>query len=125
MNRKLSIASRTVILLVLALVVVLGAATSTSAMVSMSPDKVTCTPCHTDGRLGDGKGGEIPPPAKEGEGSAATPTAPAVDQKILDLKTTTLGKLSVAPAAEWDDLWTWVGVQKPQEIPNVYDDLYK
>lgn len=39
-------------------------AVSADATPNMSPDKVTCTPCHTDGRKGDGKGGVIMPNAK-------------------------------------------------------------
>lgn len=117
MKKKINFFGRSFLLLALAIAVVLGASTNASAFVSMSPDQVTCTPCHTDGRLGDGKGGEVPHEIPQ---DTSTPAPAPVESVNFEAK----GQLTFAPKVNWDDLWSWIEVQQPEQIPTKYDELF-
>ncbi|ACL18840.1 hypothetical protein Dhaf_0776 [Desulfitobacterium hafniense DCB-2] len=114
MEKGILWAKRAFLLFALAVVVIVSTTTETNAFVSMSEDQVTCTPCHEDGRKGDGKGGEIHP-----DGSLDNEEAKGEDKKgdkqdiLAKYQTTMMGNLVIAPAAPWDDLWTWVQAQPP------------
>ena len=121
---------RTIIFLVLVVALVLLTSSSAFGFVQMSPDKVTCTPCHTDGRMGDGKGGEIPPPQlpKPPASQPAPKPAPApapAPQPVDSVQPEPVKSLVVfAPSVEWDQLWDWAEKQVPEQIPEKYDELF-
>jgi len=106
-----------------ALIIVVCSTSETQAFVSMSEDQVTCTPCHEDGRMGDGKGGEIYP-------ETATPTETGsegsgeADPILTKYQNTTEGNLIIAPAAAWDELWSWIQAQPVRTVENKYDELF-
>jgi len=114
--------TRTIILLVLVVALVLFTSGNALGFVQMSPDKVTCTPCHTDGRMGDGKGGEIPPPEipKPPASQPAPKPAPAPQPVVEPVKS----QVVFAPSVDWDKLWEWINSQQPEEIPSKYDELF-
>lgn len=125
MEKGIKWAKRVFLLLALALVVTVSTTTETNAFVSMSEDQVTCTPCHEDGRKGDGKGGEIHPDGtseNEGtKGEGKTEENPILTQ----YQSTMTGNLTIAPAAAWDDLWSWIQAQPPAKIESKYDEAFQ
>jgi len=113
--------TRTTILLVIVVALVLFTSGSAFGFVQMSPDKVTCTPCHTDGRMGDGKGGEIPPPQiPQPTPQPAPKPAPAPQPVAEPVKS----QVVFAPSVDWDQLWNWIQDQVPEQIPSRYDELF-
>jgi Cu-Zn family superoxide dismutase len=111
------------LILAFALVVLVCTTNETQAFVAMSEDQVTCTPCHNDGRKGDGNGGEIhaepSAPAETGEGPVAE------DPILTKYQSTAVGNLTLAPAANWDDIWSWVQAQPSPKIENKFDEAFE
>lgn len=120
MSHKLKVSARIALLMVFILAFVFTMTVNSYGYVSMSPDQVTCTPCHQDGRIGDGQGGEIRPDA--GEDQEETPDE--VDARITVLEPTRSGNLLIAPAADWDDLYSWVAAQQGSKIENKWDEAF-
>lgn len=109
------------LLMAFAFVFLVSSASQSQAFVSMSEDQVTCTPCHNDGRMGDGEGGEIYP---ETSTPAETEGSMGEDPILEKYQSTTAGNLVIAPAANWDELWAWVQAQLPPKIENKYDEAF-
>lgn len=107
-----------------ALVILVSSTSETQAFVSMSEDQVTCTPCHEDGRKGDGKGGEIHPEAT-GSGETTEGEGTKAENPILSQYQSTMsGNLIIAPVATWDDLFGWVQAQPAVKIEAKYDEAF-
>lgn len=124
MKRGIHLVKSAFLLIAFALVILVSSTSETQAFVSMSEDQVTCTPCHEDGRKGDGKGGEIhaEPSGTEGtEGEGKTEADPILSK----YQSITMGNLTIAPAANWDDIWSWSLAQPPLKIENKYDEAFE
>ena len=125
MKKGMNLIKSAFLLIAFALVILVSSTSETQAFVSMSEDQVTCTPCHEDGRKGDGKGGEIhaeEPATNEGTEGEGT----AEENPILTkYQSTMVGNLTIAPAATWDDLFSWVQAQPAVKIEAKFDEAFK
>lgn len=125
MKKGVNLVKSAFLLIAFALVILVSSTSETQAFVSMSEDQVTCTPCHEDGRKGDGKGGEIHPEGT-GSGEATEGEGTEAENPILSKYQSTMsGNLTIAPVADWDDLFSWVQAQPVVKIEAKYDEAFK
>lgn len=125
MKKGMNLVKSVFLLVAFAIVILVSSTTETQAFVSMSEDQVTCTPCHEDGRKGDGKGGEIHPEGTD-SGEATEGEGTETENPILSQYQSTMsGNLTIAPVATWDDLFSWVQAQPAVKIEAKYDEAFQ